>query len=233
MAQPFATKEEYRNWVEDQDWYQTIDLKEGLRTKGKFATDRRIPLLDKIDFKGKRVLDVGCNSGQYSLFAKRRGAAEVVGVDVSDLRLQQARILAANEGVDVKVLNRSLFDMEDLGTFDIVMCFAVLTQVSDIFGALQSLKARVGDLCLLETRLASNFWLSLSPLKYIRGVAGVPGFRAVADITVNKHGDFRVAPSLPIVRAALGPDFKVTHKPVTGLRYSWLELRKISRSEQE
>ena len=44
--------EEYRKWLSDQDWYQTIYLKDGLFTSGKLNTDSRIAWFDEFDFSG-------------------------------------------------------------------------------------------------------------------------------------------------------------------------------------
>jgi SAM-dependent methyltransferase len=46
------------------------------------------------DFTGKRVIDVGCNAGQYSLYASIRGAEYVLGVDKNPEYLKQARDVA-------------------------------------------------------------------------------------------------------------------------------------------
>src|ERR1051326_1150938 len=43
------------------------------------------------DLSGMSVLDIGCNAGFYSIEMKRRGAERVLGVDVDDRYLAQAR----------------------------------------------------------------------------------------------------------------------------------------------
>lgn len=61
--------------------YQTVpelDIQEGIR-----KTDIRIKDLglDKIDFKGKTVVDVGCSGGNFINYAWKQGAKRTVGVD--------------------------------------------------------------------------------------------------------------------------------------------------------
>lgn len=42
------------------------------------------------DFKGKRVLDLGCGYGWHCLYAAQNGAASVLGVDISTKMLSAA-----------------------------------------------------------------------------------------------------------------------------------------------
>ena len=70
-------EDDYKNWISNQDWYQTIDLNNGLTTAGKVKTNLRIEWFNQFNFTNKTVLDIGCNSGQYSLYAKKRGAKNV------------------------------------------------------------------------------------------------------------------------------------------------------------
>jgi tRNA (mo5U34)-methyltransferase len=68
----------------ERPWYHTIDLGSGRATKG--AVDLR-PMADTLlpkDLSGKRVLDVGTYDGFYAFEMERRGAVEVVAVDLDD-----------------------------------------------------------------------------------------------------------------------------------------------------
>src|SRR6058998_3687204 len=65
-------------------WYHTLDLGPSGVTKGWF--DLR-PIVDKLpwpDVRGKRCLDVGTYDGFLAFEMERRGAAEVVAVDIDD-----------------------------------------------------------------------------------------------------------------------------------------------------
>jgi predicted RNA methylase len=43
--------------------------------------DRVVAVMKLFDFKGKRVLDIGCRDGALSFAAEQLGATEVIGVD--------------------------------------------------------------------------------------------------------------------------------------------------------
>jgi len=49
--------------------------------------------------KDRRILDVGCGSGQYAVSFALSGAREVVGVDLSPAMLEMAQNLAEDKGV--------------------------------------------------------------------------------------------------------------------------------------
>ena len=43
------------------------------------------------DLTGKRVLDLGCGFGHVARYARQMGAAEVLGLDISDRMIEAAR----------------------------------------------------------------------------------------------------------------------------------------------
>lgn len=54
--------------------------------------DPRLELLERDWFEGKKVLDVGCNSGLVTVeIAQRMGAARVVGVDIDEELIRLAK----------------------------------------------------------------------------------------------------------------------------------------------
>jgi len=55
------------------------------------AEERAVLSLFPVDLRGRRVVDAGCGSGRYMLHALRRGAAHVVGADLSPEMLERAR----------------------------------------------------------------------------------------------------------------------------------------------
>jgi tRNA (mo5U34)-methyltransferase len=64
-------------------WYHRIDLGDGIETPGHFRMAeylRHYHLPERLD--GKRVLDVGASSGFFAYEFERRGAKEVVGVEL-------------------------------------------------------------------------------------------------------------------------------------------------------
>lgn len=73
-------------------------------------------------WQGRRVLDVGCGSGRYSVEYARRGAAEVVGVDLSAQMLEIARGVVQSSGC----ADRCRFVQADIESFSDAEGFDVI-----------------------------------------------------------------------------------------------------------
>jgi len=84
-------------------WYYLYDL-QGVRTDSTPAFDQyghrtvNVPTWCERYFKGRSVLDVGCNEGAYSFSALDRGAAKVVGFDCREANVEKARFVARVNG---------------------------------------------------------------------------------------------------------------------------------------
>jgi tRNA (mo5U34)-methyltransferase len=112
---------------------------------------------------GKRVLDVGTWDGFWAFEMERRGAAEVVSLDLDDERdldwpprrrpdrfasePRGAGFRLAHELLDSRVerVNCSIYDArpEELGTFDLIFCGSVIMHLRDQLLALE----RIASLC--------------------------------------------------------------------------------------
>ena len=99
-------------------WFHCIDLGAGIETKtasssgepadhprGTWEVIRRCLPANLI---GKTVLDVGCNAGFYSIEAKRRGAARVLGVDAQRHLINQAMFVRRVLGLDIEYRRMSV-----------------------------------------------------------------------------------------------------------------------------
>ena len=70
-----------------QKYSQMSRSQQGLAGAGEWETLKKmLP-----DFKGKRVLDLGCGYGWHCIYAMEHGASSVVGVDISHKMLEVAK----------------------------------------------------------------------------------------------------------------------------------------------
>ena len=143
------------------EWYHSIELAPGEVTPGWFDTRGlvgKVPL--PADLSGKRCLDVGTWDGFWAFEMEKRGAAEVVAIDLdheADLDWPPRRRPASPAsgrgagfadlreqlGSSVERVELSVYDAtpERLGSFDLVFCGSVLIHLRDQLLALERIAA--------------------------------------------------------------------------------------------
>lgn len=120
------------------------------------------PECTALDFKGKTVCDLGCNTGHFSFHAARQEALEVVGYDMEPRVVSGATRLAELydvDNVDFKVCNFAYEDPDR--TFDLGMLIDILGKVNIARGHL------VPILKGLEKRSESEMLLTFRPVYYV------------------------------------------------------------------
>ncbi len=114
--------------IEHAVWYEDYCYKKGRRRDRGHRTKKFLELVDLSDLKGKRVLDIGCGIGQYSVLCAKAGA-QVTGVELSSVGVATARKMAEANGVEERCefINGD-FTEQDFpeGEFDVVMMHEVL-----------------------------------------------------------------------------------------------------------
>ncbi|UUI03869.1 class I SAM-dependent methyltransferase [Oceanobacillus jeddahense] len=72
------------------------------------------------EFKGKKVLDLGCGFGWHSRYAREQGAESVIGTDISERMLERAIEMTHDSGI--VYLHQAIEDMDfTKGSMDIVI----------------------------------------------------------------------------------------------------------------
>jgi tRNA (mo5U34)-methyltransferase len=119
--------------MNESEWWHSIPFSPTVKPKAFCDPTQFISLyqLDRIDFTGKTVLDIGCWDGFQAFYAESRGAQRVVGADDCSQRhfgsrsreFAKKKLRSKVEFIDVNVYDLS---PKYLGEFDIVMMFGVL-----------------------------------------------------------------------------------------------------------
>lgn len=177
--------EQLRTEIEGVEWYHTIDLAPGLETPGWFDTRpvvERLPLPRSLE--GKRCLDVGTFDGFWAFEMERRGAVEVVGIDLLDLAEadwppnSEPETISAIErrkrggrgfelaaeclGSAVTREELSVYDVsaEAVGTFDFIYLGSLLLHLRDPVKALDRLRQVCkGELLIVDSIDLLLTWL--------------------------------------------------------------------------
>ena len=103
--------------------------------------------------KGKRVLDIACNSGFWSIQCALLGA-EVLGIDARAELIEEANLLESivgTTGAQFKVLDFWDLNPDELGQFDIVLNLGFLYHVPQPLEALELTKKLARHHILLDT----------------------------------------------------------------------------------
>jgi tRNA (mo5U34)-methyltransferase len=181
-------------------WYHTIEVAPGVVTPGAF--DLR-PVVDRLpwpDVRGKRCLDVGTYDGFLALELERRGAAEVVAVDLPgheywDWEVHQrelgpeymrrvagpkvgggARVATELLGSSVRLEHASVYELDpgSLGTFDVVVCGSLLLHLRDPLRAVAAIRSVCEGLflCTNHVELGLTLLHPRRPLFRLDGTSG-------------------------------------------------------------
>lgn len=148
-------------------WYHTMDIAPGVTTPGWFDLRHAVAGMPFPDVRGKRCLDIGTFDGFYAFEMERRGAAEVVAIDVEDHLLwdwppdYRGADLARDPGfsgppkgagfrlvkeligskVDWRPLNVYDLDPATVGEFDVVILGSLLLHLRDPVRALEAVRS--------------------------------------------------------------------------------------------
>ncbi len=151
-------------------WYHNIELIDGMRTR--FEQDYEVnPVLRRIDdytqelvdrlegifpdsFSGQNVLDLGCADGLLSVWAARRGASRVVGIERNKYNFDHAVLVR-----DILDLNQIEFHQGSIEkrcpqeNFDVVLCCGLLYHLLDPLGTLHLLRQRCSGQLIITSAI--------------------------------------------------------------------------------
>lgn len=171
---PATASDSLRQRVSQIEWYHTLDLGNGVRTPGAFDHAPYLHLYNlPASFAGLRVLDCATFDGYWAFEFERRGAKQVVALDietVGDIDLPPRRraelptaTLERPVGAGFKLakevlgssVERAPCNLYDLspsyrGLFDVVHIGDVLLHLADPLLALQNVRSVTGGYALIS-----------------------------------------------------------------------------------
>lgn len=184
--------EQLQNEVSRYPWYHTLDLGSGVVTRGMF--DHR-GLEDRCmlpaDLRGMRCLDVGTMDGFWAFAMERRGASEVVAVDLEDpqaldwpasKRDQVEKALDETKGERFELARRALgskvqrvlqsvYQLDaDLGLFDLVFCGDMLVHLKDPPTAVERLRRVCTGSAIVYNPIKEQLLYRRRPLAQLDGI---------------------------------------------------------------
>lgn len=174
-------------------WYHEFDFGNGLRAQVKTPDAKSHRALwhfienelNKIDFTGKTVLDIGCWDGYWSFYAERRGAARVLATDDSSQNWAGSggfalakELLRSSIDSNLRLSVYDLYKLEE--KFDIILCLGVYYHLLDPFYAFSQIRHRCNESTLVVFEGDAFFGLIETPDQssalYARDVRKAPRF---------------------------------------------------------
>ncbi|MCR4787454.1 MAG: class I SAM-dependent methyltransferase [Lachnospiraceae bacterium] len=151
-----------------------------------------IPTLYKLlpDLTGKRVLDLGCGSGERCVDYMKRGALKVTGIDISEKMLEVARSENADPGITY--LNMPVEDIDSIDEeFDVVISSLVLHYVEDFQGVVKNVYRLLseGGIFLFSQEHPINTCYSGNFDRWTRDENGRKIYANVADYCIEQKND--------------------------------------------
>jgi 2-polyprenyl-3-methyl-5-hydroxy-6-metoxy-1,4-benzoquinol methylase len=149
-------------------WHYEFDLGGGVRTPitprshANRHQQRRAYFFDPLvrlcggSLLGRRVLDLGCNAGFWSLAAIESGADFVHGLDGRQMHIDQANLVFAAKGIDparYAFTAADVFAWDTDEQYDIVLCLGLLYHVSKPFELMERIARWNRDLLVIDTTL--------------------------------------------------------------------------------
>jgi len=228
-------------------WWHTIDLDGGLVTPGVWDIRHlapRIPWPEAL--QGKRCLDVGTMDGFWAFEMEKRGAGEILAIDVpysvSDVHPQRRPTLAQRSHRQVGETFNALVDLlhskaafqtlniydlnpDAIGMFDLVFVGYLLHQLRDPLRVLEAVRSVCrGSVIVLDPILYFRSLLSRQPSATIgarRDYDDYFYFNAAGLERVVELAGFRVAAVSPFLYYHRGPAVKLSDLSLaTILQYS-------------
>lgn len=179
--------------VDRYPWYHSLELAGGVVTPGMFdhrGSENRYGL--PTDLSGMRCLDVGTMDGFWAFAMERRGAAEVVAVDLDDpeeldwpasLRQRIVKTMDETKGARFQLAREHLgslverrlcsiykLDPAELGRFDFVFCSDLLVHLKDPATAVERLHSVCRGTAVVVNPVKEHFPYRNRPLAQFDGL---------------------------------------------------------------
>src|SRR5215218_8748011 len=235
-------------------WHYQFDLRGNLTPIHKEArvnrhTQRKKHFFDPVvslsggSLEGKRVVDLACNAGYWSLASIEAGADYVLGIEGRQMHVDQASFV-----FEVKEVERDHYDFvvgdifetdfRQFGSFDVVLFLGLLYHISKPIELMEKISEVNDDILVIDTTLAKarGSFLKIVPQNpdsfmsaVDRSIALRPTKQAVRDLA--EHFGYSVLTRKPDFRDAKGePAWTGGHDYRGGKRRAFICAKKTDLS---
>jgi cyclopropane fatty-acyl-phospholipid synthase-like methyltransferase len=117
--------------------------------------------------QGRTFLDVGCGNALYSLELARKGAAMVVGIDISEVMIGLCKQSCENQNLTDRCtfLQTDLLDFKPESSFDVSFAIGLFDYISDPLPVLTKLREVSTDKAIMAF---PRLWTWRAPVRKVR-----------------------------------------------------------------
>ena len=94
-----------------------------------------LEVLKQIKWKNKKIVDIGCGTGNFAFLASKKGA-NVLGIDYSEIAIKQAKKKFVQKNLEFKKMN--VFELKE--KFDVIVSIGTLEHTDNPLKTLKFLK---------------------------------------------------------------------------------------------
>jgi SAM-dependent methyltransferase len=109
--------------------------------------------------RGRRVLDLGCNAGFWSLAAAEAQADFVLGVDAKPMYVEQAELVFAAKGVErdrYRFEQGNVLEHEFTEHFDVVLCLGLLDHIAKPVELFELIAGLAPQIVVIDTEISRS-----------------------------------------------------------------------------
>jgi len=152
IHEPWGHRIDFSNGVSTKDLERRTPFSENTIQKASIAFDN----INNINLSGKRLLDVGCNSGYSSIYAATEFGMLPTGIDYNPRHVTVATRLAAMAGIESEFKQANAETYSEKQAFHVILHFGTLYHLPNPLLALQT----------SYDNLASGGWIAIETQIY-------------------------------------------------------------------
>ena len=114
-------------------------------------------IIEKCNFNNKKVLDLACSDGYFSVEACKNGASYVEGIDLDEERIARANYVKNYynyKNIDFHIKDVYKMDLRE-PKYDIIMCLGLLHRIPDIDALIEKMCSS-DSLLVIETKILES-----------------------------------------------------------------------------
>lgn len=117
--------------------------------------------------KGRTFLDVGCGNGLYSIELGKKGAARVIGIDISPVMISRCQQSARTEAVDgcLSFVQTDLLEYQPESDFDVSYGIGLFDYIRNPLPVLKRMREVTKDKSIMAF---PRFWTWRAPVRKVR-----------------------------------------------------------------